>query len=196
MTAAENTKKFIAEWELYCALRGKASDPDPIADSRIGDVKPVSPAPFDPEIKGGQIRLLSQPDDFCHVLILRHFMADDNWLIVPFSPFPYPATDEEFYLGGKRTEYLDVLQFWNARSYHDETLRESWIVDTLNPQELDMAGKIWDASITGDALPEEMLSRMGLPITDGDDPRVGYKRENLEKFRDLDMVDFETLKGV
>lgn len=189
MTAAENTKNFLAEWNLFCVLRKYASEP--ITESLIWDVKPASPSPFDQEIKAGQIRLLSQPDELCYVLVLRNFMADDNWLIVPFSPFPYPATDEEFFLGGQRAEYLDVLQFWNARSYLEETLRESWVVDTINPHELEQCGAVWDASINGDALPDELLSRTGLAITESDDPRLEYKREILERFRELDMADFE-----
>jgi len=191
MTSAENTMNFLREWELYCSLCENASDPDPVSEPRFGDVKPASPSPFDPEIKAGQIRLLSQPDELCYVLVLRNFITDDSWLIVPFSPFPYPATDDEFFLGGQRTEYMDVLQYWNVRSYRTEILCDSWLVDTLNPQELDLCDKVWDSSVTGDALPDDMLSRTGLPIKDADDPRIAYKLENLEKFLDLDIADFE-----
>lgn len=192
------TQYFLREYQLHRSLMHQANESSggdtalkKLASSMLS--RPPLAAAAEPDLAGlqaGQIRLLSQPDEMIRILVLRDWGAG-IWLVVPFSPFPYPATDEEFFLGGRRTEYLDVLQFWNARTLHALFLRRSWLVDKLTPQELYQAEQIFDASISGDALPEELLARTALPITTAPDRRLDYKQENLVRFAALDAADFE-----
>lgn len=198
MSRKQWTQDFLWEYQLYRKLMQRATDDSSenielVSQQPVGDSKPALAAVAKMNLEGlqvGQIRLLSQPDEMIRVLVLREW-GNGIWLVVPFSPFPYPATDEEFFLGGRRTEYLDVLQFWNARTLHALFLRRSWIVDTLAPPELQQAEQIFDASISGDTLPDELLTRTALPITTAPDPRLDYKQENLARFAALDAADFE-----
>lgn len=191
------TQNFLQEYQLYRSLLNQANDISgenaPIEQKPAWVAKPPLADAAEPDMDGlqpGQIRLLSQPEQMVWCLLLRNWGAG-VWLIVPFSPFPYPATDEEFYLGGKRTEYLDVLQLWNARTLHALFLRRSWLVDTLTPQELQYAECLFDASTCGEELPEELLARTALPITAAPDLRLDYKQESLARFAALDAADFE-----
>ncbi|MFA6929689.1 MAG: hypothetical protein WCT05_05135 [Lentisphaeria bacterium] len=192
------TQSFLHEYQLYCRLLDQAGE-DPGEDpdkknlrSKFGSRQSLAAAapPDFAGLQSGQIRLLSQPDQMIWVLALRCW-GGGIWLVVPFSPFPFPATEEEFLLGGKRTEYLDVLQFWNARTLHALFLRRSWLVDTLTPQELQTAEVLFNASLSGDALPEELLARTALPITAAPDPRLNYKQQSLARFAALDAADLQ-----
>ena len=191
------TQNFLQEYQLYRSLvnqAGNDSSVKPMGQKTIWTTsKPPLADAAEPDMESlqpGQIRLLSQPEQMVWTLLLRNWGAG-VWLVVPFSPFPYPATNEEFYLGGNRTEYLDVLQFWNARTLHALFLRRSWLVDTLTPQELEDAESFFDASVCGEDLPEELLARTALPIIVAPDLRLDYKQENLARFAALDAADFE-----
>ncbi len=198
MSRKQWTQDFLWEYQLYRKLMQRATDDSSenielVSQQPVGDSKPALAAVAKMNLEGlqvGQIRLLSQPDDMLRVLVLREW-APGLWLVVPFSPFPAPATDEEFFLGGRRTEYLNVLQFWNARTLNSLFLRRSWLIDTLTPQELQQAELCFSASISGDTLPDELLTRTALPITTAPDPRLDYKQEMLAHFAALDAADFE-----
>lgn len=193
------TRDFFQDYLLRCRLRqpdGEDADAQPDETSnatlRAADVIDMpSPAPFDlHELLPGQIRLLSQPDEMVWVLILRPWGETGNFLAIPFSPIPFPATDEEWLLGGRRAQYLDVLQIWNARTLHALFLRRSWLVATLNSAELQAANTLFDASLTGTPLPDTLLQNTGLPIFRADDPRLEYKSESLARLERLDAADF------
>lgn len=190
MTPEENTTLAIQDILLRRALRAQVSEEPATAATPAGHHGP-SAAPFDSGIESGQIRLLAQTDELCHVLVLFEFGGDGThiWVVVPFSPFSSPATDEEFFLGGGRTEYLDVLQYWNARSYCSEVLGQSWVVDTLREEELETAYNVWRWVVLGDTLPPDLRVRFGTPITDLGDPRLEYKLESNTRFGTVDELD-------
>lgn len=197
-TRQQWTQDFLQEYQLYRSLLNQADDDSDentasVSQIPVWESRPPLADAAEPDmesLQSGQIRLLSQPDQMIWVLLLRNWGAG-VWLVIPFSPFPYPATDEELYLGGRRTEYLNVLQFWNARTLHALFLRRSWLVDTLTTQEFEDADSLFDASVCGEDLPDELLGRTALPITVAPDLRIDYKQENLARFAALDAADFE-----
>lgn len=143
---------------------------------------------FDANLAPGQIRLLSQPERLTYVALLRRW-EEDSFVVMPFSHFSEPATDEELKLEFDRGMHVRVLQAWNVRTLQDETLRESWLVDMLTPTEAEQAWQLWTASIVGKELPDEILQRTGLPIYRDNDPRLDYKREELDNFAQIDAED-------
>lgn len=194
------TKRFIDQLLLYLAVQGHADDsadedeppptlPHATSIDHGAAVKALVADFAMDKLAAGQIRLLSQPDSLCHVLLLRQWDSA-SYLIVPFSRFPLPATDEELLLNDGRTDYLAVLQLWNARSIHALFLRRSWLVDTLTDSELATARQALAFVQTGQCLPEEILSQMALPIQSADDPRLDYKAAALDRFAALDNADF------
>ncbi len=124
-----------------------------------------------------------------YVAILRHW-TKNSFLVVPFSGFSSPATDEELTMSFKGGLFLEVLQIWNARSAMEATLRKSWLVGMLPKQDLDDALLLWKWSI-GDVaeLPDRVAERTGVPIYRTDDPRLEYRRESLENFAAFDAED-------
>jgi len=194
------TKRFIDQLLVYQVVQAHADDstdedetPRPLSDASGADssaaVKALVADFAMDKLAAGQVRLLSQPDSLCHVLLLRQWDSA-SYLIVPFSRFPLPATDEELLLNDGRTDYLAVLQLWNARSIHALFLRRSWLVDTLTDSELATARQALAFVQTGQCLPEEILSQMALPIQSADDPRLDYKAAALDRFAALDSADF------
>ncbi|HPY90316.1 MAG TPA: hypothetical protein PLE92_10785 [Lentisphaeria bacterium] len=193
------TRSFIQQYlrrsELQRLALADAEEDEPAPSYEVADAPPLRPraqaAPHDlEELLPGQIRLLSQPKEMVWLLILRQWDSG-TWLIVPFSPFSFPATEEEYLLGGNRTKYLDVLQFWNARTLNALFLRRSWLVSTLTPEEMQCVEILFDSSLSGDAVPDDLLANTGLPIVSADDPRLDYKTENLVRFTDLDSADLQ-----
>jgi hypothetical protein len=185
------TDAFLREYQLSCQLSVQASD---ISEDKLSlhlgkhEFAAVAEQEL-ASLRAGQIRLLSQPAQMIWVLLLRCW-GNGTWLVLPFSPFPFPANDEELLLGGQRTEYLDVLQFWNMRSLHALFLRRSWLVDTFTEEELQSAETFFAAMISADEIPAQLLQRTALPITEVTDLRLDYKQKNLAKFAELDAADF------
>ena len=185
------TDAFLREYQLSCQLSAQATD---ISGEKLSlhlgkhEFAAVAEQEL-ASLRAGQIRLLSQPAQMIWVLLLRCW---DNglWLVLPFSPFPFPANNEELLLGGQRAEYLDVLQFWNMRSLYALFLRRSWLVDTLTEEELQSAETFFAAMISADEIPAQLLQKTALPITEVTDLRLDYKQENLAKFAELDAADF------
>lgn len=194
------TRAFLHDFLLQRGLECLADSASPVGDSGVsggeslvadaGRSQAAVARPDLEELLPGQIRLLSQPEELIWVLTLRAWDGG-AWLIVPFSPFSCPATEEEYLLGGGRTEYLDVLQFWNTRTVNALFLRRSWLVDTLTPEEIRRSDIFFDCSLQGIDVPGELLVHTGLPIVSVDDPRLDYKSGSLARFASLDAADLQ-----
>lgn len=185
------TKRFLTQYLLEKDLIGDHPDSALNGDSRVRRNNSLfsAPRPFHSEVAIGQIRLLSQTEGLTYVAVLRHW-TKDSFLIVPFSGFSFPATDEELTMSFNGGLFLEVLQIWNARSAMETTLRKSWLVGALPKQDLDDALLLWKWSIGNVAeLPERISERTGVPIYRTDDPRLDYRREVLESFAAFDAED-------
>lgn len=185
------TKSFFVSWLLERKLlRFREADSAGTDDMVSSGVEMPAPRPFSsvrPE--RGQIRVLSQTETVTYAVVLARW-DDNSVLLVPFSRFDDPATEEELkteFQGGLR---MNVLQIWNARSAMETTLRKSWFVGTLPEQDVKDALLLWKWSI-GDVaeLPARIADRTGVPIYRTDDPRLEYRREALENFAKFDAED-------
>ena len=156
-------------------------------------IEPIDKNPYDEELEAGQIRLLPHTDRITYVALLKRWTSD-SFLVMPFSRYSSPATDEELKTTFDGGLYLRVLQAWNTRTLQDETLQKSWCIGTLPQNDLDDAWTMWEATISDIALSDDILQRTGLPIYRKQDPRLEYKREELDNFAQIDAEDLALLE--
>lgn len=187
-----SSMRFMHFWQLHQKLLASETKEEGNEQSGHMDfrtvVKPTGHAPFDTELGERQIRLLSQTNLITYIALLRRWETD-SFVVMPFSHFNEPATDEELKLECDRGRNVRVLQAWNTRTLQDETLKKSWLVDTLTEEEAQEAWKLWCSSITGKEISGEIIMRTGLPIYRNDDPRLEYKRAELDNFASVDAED-------
>ena len=192
-----STMHFMQLWQRHQKLTAfnaeEANEGETDALDNTTSVEPTNYAPFDTDLASGQIRLLSQPERITYVALLRRW-EDDSFVVMPFSHFSAPATDEEFKLENDRGHFARVLQAWNTRTLQDNTLKKSWLVDNLTEEEAQQAWDLWCSTITGNELSDKILQRTGLPIYRDDDPRLEYKREECANFDQLDAEDLAELE--
>ena len=180
-----NTRNFLNSYYIQKDM-SEASGNDEAASAKCaGGRSTAAIAPFDPELHSGQIRILADVERLTYVVLL-HKCGDDAFVTTAFSHYDFPATDEEMALEHRAGLYLKVLQIWNTRTLHSETLKRSWLCGMLS----DAACKdAWDFRLSltsGKELPKHLLAKSGLPIRDTDDPRVEYMREEMAVFGKVD----------
>lgn len=178
-----NVARFVTMYTLFNKL---AEEPVDDEDDDMSTGEPVElckPEPFNTDLAAGQIRLLGcDTSRMTYVVLLRRW-EDDSFVVMPFSAFKYPATDEEFkpsYDGGV---FQHVLQAWNTRTVADDMLKRSWLVGELPQQDIDDAWRMWEHTLGGKALDAGLLSRTGLPIYRDHDPRLRYKQDELDNMK-------------
>ncbi|MBO7687351.1 MAG: von Willebrand factor type A domain-containing protein, partial [Kiritimatiellae bacterium] len=113
-------KTFEREWNLY-----KAGGKRP---SFAGEA-PRGNAEFDSPVKVGEIRIfadMARP----FVALVAEDRGNAGFFIVPVSPFTVPASSREL-LEGER-----VYQLWNACTAARSFVERSWLVDTIDGEEL------------------------------------------------------------
>ena len=113
-------KTFEQEWNLY-----KAGGKRP---SFAGEA-PRGNAEFDSPVKVGEIRIfadMARP----FVALVAEDRGNAGFFIVPVSPFTVPASSREL-LEGER-----VYQLWNACTAARSFVERSWLVDTIDGEEL------------------------------------------------------------
>lgn len=188
----EKRKNFVSDF-VSSYLIGKqleeVSGFDENADF-TSNITPVAKNPFDTELAEGQIRLLSQTERITYVALLRRW-GDDAFVVMPFSRFDSPATDEELKTSFDGGMYLRVLQAWNTRSLQDESLKKSWLIGELSPKDIDDALALWESTLEEKELDDSIVQNTGLPIYRKNDPRLQYKREELANFARLDAEDIK-----
>jgi len=114
------SKTFEQEWNLY-----KAGGKRP---SFAGEA-PRGNAEFDLPVKVGEIRIfadMARP----FVALVAEDRGSAGFFIVPVSPFTVPASSREL-LEGER-----VYQLWNACTAARSFVERSWLVDTIDDEEL------------------------------------------------------------
>ena len=113
-------KTFEQEWNLY-----KAGGKHP---SFAGEA-PRGDAEFDSPVKVGEIRIFA---DMARqfVALVAEDRGNAGFFIVPVSPFTVPASSREL-LEGER-----VYQLWNACTAARSFVERSWLVDTIDGEEL------------------------------------------------------------
>ena len=141
---------FEKEWKLY----RENGDKTPLEAD-----KPKAEGAFDKDVKVGEIRIfadMKRP----FVALVAASRGATGWLIVPVSPFTVPASGREMLVGER------VFQLWNATTAAKSFVERSWIVDTLDEQDV--------ADIRG-AIPAANPGR----VCDGENAAAEYERAFL-----------------
>jgi len=150
-------KTFEQEWNLY-----KAGGKRP---SFAGEA-PRGDAEFDSPVKVGEIRIfadMARP----FVALVAEDRGNAGFFIVPVSPFTVPASSREL-LEGER-----VYQLWNACTAARSFVERSWLVDTIDGEEL-------SALVGTPVLRRPRASRRDAPtIFSADGAIAEYEREFL-----------------
>ena len=164
-----------------------------VSDAPVGftvDARRLGEAadPHDDDVHPGQIRVLSPDliageDTFPYVAVLDHWM-EDIWLVVPFSPYSFPATDGEMATGiplvGQR-----VLQCWNARTAHERLIGKSYVMGSLDGKVLKDALALFRHVNFGAELPVGFSALVGSPVFSKADPRCEYLVESAALYEPL-----------
>ena len=181
MKRETNTNHFLCSYKIQKRM-STVSGFDETQNVRTGKSVKLHPQnPFDTNLKEGQIRLLSQLDRITYVVLLRRW-EEDAFVVMTFSHYDFPATDEEFKPEFDGGMYLNTLQAWNTRTLLDETLKKSWLIGELPASDCSDAWDFWEHLM----IKSELLEKTGLPITLSDDPRIQYMKEELAAFDQLD----------
>jgi len=100
----------------------------------------------------------------------------EAFMAAPFSRFSVPALEGELRTD-RETPCLRVLSVGFARPLSLAPLADSWLVDTLQPAELQDAVAVFRHVFHRVALPGRLASRIGPPVVHPDDPRHAYCEE-------------------
>lgn len=185
---AELVGAWIEEWtesqRLKEALRREPVVVPPFDADRLK----AAAGAYDREIRVGQVRILSKTltadsDEIPYVAVVEEW-EPGNWLIVPFSPYSYPATPHEM-VAGCGNAGLRVLQTWNGRTVPTALLERGYCIGRLSDQMVENARALFRNAFSGKALPESFDVLRGAEILMEADPRRDYQRETLERFRPL-----------
>ena len=187
MNRRNNTLDFLRAQEIRNILSSKDDD------IQAEEIKATNTAsehirPFHPFPMEGQVRVLKDTAQLVYMLLAKKW-DESSFLVIPFSSYSQPATDMELAVKKRGGLGLRVLQVWNARSLRVETLRKGWFVGYLPQEDIDDALSLWNYQVGGEAPSEDILSRTGMPICRGDDPRLKYQEESIADFAKVDEAD-------
>lgn len=179
-----SVEKWTAERELDLRFR---NDPDLSAPLPFTvDEKALADAagPYDVDVEPGQIRGLAKyatGDSLGLVLVIGPWMKD-IWIVAPFSPYSYPATDGEMATGIDLLE-RKVVQCWNARTAHQAIIAQSRVVGTVDDGLVEDAKELFLSGFTGEPVPDGFSRVVGPPMYDDpDDPRAEYLAESRARW--------------
>lgn len=187
---------FCAEYEIRERLAQVPDDPElevessPEADAEARAECARHIRPFNKEIAAGEVRVLSGTERLTYVLVARKWDAA-SWLVVPFSDYSAPATEDELLMkvdGGLGTQ---VAQLWNARSLTTATLSKSWLVETLATDVVQDVLSAWQSTVGVAELSDDQRARTGWHIERRDDVRIAYQDSEVQNFADLDAADLQ-----
>ena len=188
LTREQNTNHFLGSYKIQKEM-SFVSGFDETQDMTTSASLELHPQnPYDTNLQEGQIRLLSQLENITYVVLLRRWESD-SFVVMTFSHYDYPATDEEFKPAFDGGMFLNVLQAWNTRTLQDKTLQKSWLIGVLPASDCADAWDFWEHLITGRELRPDLLERTGLPIMNSDDPRIQYIKDELSAFSQIDYAE-------
>ncbi len=141
---------FLGQWQLY--RRGA------LRPALVG-LEPRTEGEFDSDVAVGEVRIFADTTSPLVALVVEDRRLS-GWRIVPVSPFCAPASDREAMVGER------VLQLWNATVVSRRFAGRSWIVDTVDKEELERVRVAIAAARPG-------------VVASGDGVQARYEREFL-----------------
>ena len=145
-------------------------------------------AEFDPNIRVGDIRLLSaefsaRPERPVYVAILRDWKSD-GFVTAVFSPFSAAGLSTELVFP-ERPHSLRVLCLWHHYELPQAILAKSWVVDQMTTVELDDAWHVFRHAFTDAPITESLAKRVGTYIESENDPRLAFQNSEIELLQPL-----------
>ena len=187
----QNSLNFLSAWKQHCQdmmlSAPNASHNNNDGETTIQQLKQSQaeklPVVFsDAPLKPGQIRLLSKTDKMLEVLLLKK--QEENWTVIPLSPFAYPASELEITLHDdivnrtpmpfERTSRTYCL--WSFFEYPEILLEQrSWLMGEVSCNEMKNIQEALLHFYTGAPLSNENQARIGTPILLPFDERLDYE---------------------
>ena len=134
---------FKKEWELYTAAGSRPQF--------RGLEKRVWPKGFDGPVKVGEIRIFADMNRPFVALVVED-RGKVGYRIVPVSPFTVPASSREMLVGER------VFQLWNVCTAAKSFAERSWLVATLEPDDVaEIAASV--AAVPSGARSEDATAR-------------------------------------
>ena len=205
MTTTEqnnNTIEFLKEWELVQKLEAAPSaEPaggEAATDAELQHMQEMVSAetqPYDPEVTAGQIRLLADPERMTYVAVMPWGDSPDMWMVIPFSRFENPATDEELLSADAANApmFQQVYQVWNTRTWHTSIVQRSWVAGEVADADRAALSAVAQFWLLNTEVPADVRARTGAPLVGPDDPRCTYIQESVRLLEQLDAEDLELL---
>lgn len=144
---------------LADTLNVSATGPVARKELNPGDVLHLAP-----EITGEEV-------DPVYVLVTES--RDNSVLLVAFSSMSLPAAGDEL-LTGFHEEGLKVLSTWNAYWVSTAFARQSWHLKTDTEALMQDLAFYRESILKGHGIPEQLIHRVGPPLSHPDDPRWAY----------------------
>jgi hypothetical protein len=191
-------RRWLAEWEIEQELRLCDRD-EASQEQQQAAVEPIPVMPLseEPEIRMGQIRLLSPEGRPTHMPPFFVAVLDDSGpsacMAAPYSRFAEPCTPGEF-LTGRQTPCLRVLCLWNTQNVARNILAQSWVVDRLSAREMSDTLDVLKSLDADSKAPRRLRRRIGPPLWHPHDPRAQYLTEETDRMKT--MCRLEAGKGV
>ena len=202
MTTTEqqsNTVEFLKEWELIQQLEAAPiAKPaaENLADNEIHhEMVSEETQPYDREVAPGQIRLLADPERMTYVAVMPWGDNPDMWMVIPFSRFENPATDEELLSANAANApmFQQVYQVWNMRTWHTSIVQRSWVAGEVADADRAALSAVAQFWLLNTEVPADVRARTGAPLAGPDDPRCTYIKESVQLLEQLDSEDLELL---
>ena len=199
----ERLARWMRAWEIDRDLRSAESDmPGDNASFEGRAALPVSPLSEEPPPEPGQVRLFSPElaaarDRLLYVAVLAA-TGDVGFTAAPCGRFPEPCVPGEL-LTGCETPALRVLCLWNAATIPSTTLSKSWVIHSLHGAQLAEARIVSRHIASGQALPPQLVERIGPSLWHPADPRRQYLAEERRVMESLlggpgDSIEYPTLR--
>lgn len=173
---------WLEAWDIHKGLGQETQDDDMAPASPEPAHTKLEIAPFaDTLPKVGEIRMLAgslTPESDTPVFVALIGGEEGGLWATPYSRFGAPAFLSELATGWEE-EDLAALCIWNSVFLSPESLKSSWLVDTLSPAECEDAMASLQSFLSGEPLPERLRHRVGAPILYPDDPRLLYQEEEI-----------------
>ncbi|MGZ0654491.1 hypothetical protein ACWPKS_02700 [Coraliomargarita sp. W4R72] len=183
--------RWLQCWNLSCELGGiDLSDDEALPDSKPLD---VAIAAFDGAPKVGEIRLLSHAiagETLRPIYVAVIHASEDEFLVMPFGRFPYPATPGEVSTGIEDHRF-DLACSWNARILPSSILEQSWSVGHIDDVLRAKLHAHFKALARGLDFESSLVDTIGPPLNHPEDPRWDYLEEEKTALQYLDEVCLE-----
>ena len=134
----------------------------------------------------GQIRRIPMIGDGSRCILLLSFRDPGNqWFCAPLSRLKKPQTDYELSLKENGIVSNLVAQIWGMRDIDNSVIEQSEFIDTVSINNVDDVLRLWSSLIIDISISDDILARIGSPITDRNDERISYLKRELSVWDEL-----------